>query len=226
MSSLEQLKQTFFDECSEALQQIELGLPDIQEGAASEDTINAVFRSVHSVKGGAGIFGFEGLVSFAHVFETVLDSMRSGKLIATHDIVDTLLQANDVLSDLIAMSRSGEAIPADYGSECRAALEQILQKNSSGEQSEDDSSAAPADFEGLDFIPVTMEQMGSDDEPSERDYRIVFRPHPELLKKANEPLYILRELRKLGTLDLEVETDRLPGSGRTGSRSTLSRLDR
>ncbi len=211
MSSLEQLKQTFFDECSEALQQIELGLPDIQEGAASEDTINAVFRSVHSVKGGAGIFGFEGLVSFAHVFETVLDSMRSGKLIATHDIVDTLLQANDVLSDLIAMSRSGEAIPADYGSECRAALEQILQKNSSGEQSEDDSSAALADFEGLDFVPVTMEQMGSDDEPSERDYRIVFRPHPELLKKANEPLYILRELRKLGTLDLEVETDRLPG---------------
>ena len=211
MSSLEQLKQTFFDECSEALQQIELGLPDIQEGAASEDTINAVFRSVHSVKGGAGIFGFEGLVSFAHVFETVLDSMRSGKLIATHDIVDTLLQANDVLSDLIAMSRSGEAIPADYGSECRAALEQILQKNSNGEQSDDDSSAAPADFEGLDFVPVTMEQMGSDDEPSERDYRIVFRPHPELLKKANEPLYILRELRKLGTLDLEVETDRLPG---------------
>ena len=210
MSSLEQLKQTFFDECSEALQQIELGLPDIQEGAASEDTINAVFRSVHSVKGGAGIFGFEGLVSFAHVFETVLDSMRSGKLIATHDIVDTLLQANDVLSDLIAMSRSGEAIPADYGSECRTALEQILQKNSSGEQSEDDLSAAPADFEGLDFVPVTMEQMGSDDEPSERDYRIVFRPHPELLKKANEPLYILRELRKLGTLDLEVETDRLP----------------
>ena len=210
MSSLEQLKQTFFEECSEALQQIELGLPDIQEGAASEDTINAVFRSVHSVKGGAGIFGFDGLVSFAHVFETVLDSMRSGKLIATHDIVDTLLQANDVLSDLIAMSRSGEAIPADYGSECRTALEQILQKNSNGEQSGDDSSAAPADFEGLDFVPVTMEQMGSDDEPSERDYRIVFRPHPELLKKANEPLYILRELRKLGTLDLEVETDRLP----------------
>ena len=80
MASLDQLKGTFFDECSEALQQIELGLSDLREGTASDDTINAVFRSVHSVKGGAGIFGFDNLVKFAHVFETVLDAMRSGKL--------------------------------------------------------------------------------------------------------------------------------------------------
>ena len=156
MGSLDQLKQTFFDECSEALQQIENGLPDIRDGAGSEDTINAVFRSVHSVKGGAGIFGFEDLVKFAHVFETVLDEMRSGKLAATRgNCRFVLLQANDVLTDLIAMSRTGEAIPPDYGSECRAALEQILRANSNGEQSEDsDASAAPADFDDLDFVPV------------------------------------------------------------------------
>ena len=62
MASLDQLKGTFFDECSEALQQIELGLSDLREGTASDDTINALFRSVHSVKGGAGIFGFDNLV--------------------------------------------------------------------------------------------------------------------------------------------------------------------
>src|ERR1700731_4386568 len=143
MSSLDQLKQTFFDECSEALQQIESGLTDIREGHGTDDTINAVFRSVHSVKGGAGIFGFDDLVKFAHVFETVLDAMRSGKLASSQDIVNTLLQANDVLSDLIGMSRSGEAIPAEYGSECRASLERILQANASGEEWGDGGSAAP-----------------------------------------------------------------------------------
>jgi two-component system, chemotaxis family, sensor kinase CheA len=210
MSSLDQLKQTFFDECSEALQQIELGLTDIRDDAGSEDTINAVFRSVHSVKGGAGIFGFEDLVKFAHVFETVLDAMRSGKLAATPDIVDTLLQANDVLSDLVSMSRSGESIPQDFGLECRMALEQILQANSDGEPT-GDNSPAPADFEGLDFVPIRAENFDSvEDENTEREYKIVFRPKPDLLRKANEPLYILRELRKLGTLDLVVETDRLP----------------
>ncbi|MGA7431081.1 MAG: Hpt domain-containing protein, partial [Xanthobacteraceae bacterium] len=219
MSSLDQLKQTFFDECSEALQQIELGLPDIRDGSGSEDTINAVFRGVHSVKGGAGIFGFEDLVRFAHVFETVLDEMRSGRLAATQEIVDTLLQANDVLTDLISMSRSSESIPPDFGSECRAALQQILHANSGGEGIGDDS-AAPADFEGIDFTPVQVdfdevpaEQGGTEEGASvsgEHEYKIVFRPKPELLKKANEPLYIIRELKKLGTLDLVAETDRLP----------------
>jgi two-component system, chemotaxis family, sensor kinase CheA len=211
MASLDQLKLTFFDECSEALQQIEIGLPEIAEEADAADTINAVFRSVHSVKGGAGIFGFEDLVKFAHVFETVLDAMRGGKLVATRDIVDTLLQANDVLSDLIAMSRSGEAVPPDFGAGCRAALEQLIEKNSCGEDFGDDGEPAPADFEGLDFVPVRAEGFESSDaESGEQEYRIVFRPRAEMLMKANEPLYILRELRRLGTLDLIVETNRLP----------------
>jgi two-component system, chemotaxis family, sensor kinase CheA len=211
MASLDQLKGTFFDECSEALQQIELGLSDLREGTASDDTINAVFRSVHSVKGGAGIFGFDDLVKFAHVFETVLDAMRGGKLPSSQDIIDTLLQANDVLSDLIGMSRSGEAIPADYGAECRAGLERILQANSSGDDWGDDGSAAAADFDDLDFVPVRAEQFEAVDGPAvEQEYRIVFRPKPEMLNKANEPLYILRELRRLGELALSVETERLP----------------
>jgi two-component system, chemotaxis family, sensor kinase CheA len=211
MASLDQLKSTFFDECSEALQQIEFGLSDLREGAASDDTINAVFRSVHSVKGGAGIFGFDDLVKFAHVLETVLDAMRSGKLASSQEIVDTLLQANDVLSDLIGMSRSGETIPAEYGSECRAALERILQANLPDQGWGDDSAAAPADFEGLDFVPVPIEELaGADQQPSEQEYRIAFRPKADLLKKANEPLYILRELRKLGTLELKAEIERLP----------------
>jgi two-component system, chemotaxis family, sensor kinase CheA len=207
MSSLDQLKLTFFDECSEALQQMEAGLTEMQDGISTDDTINAIFRSVHSVKGGAGIFGFEGLVNFAHVLETVLDTMRNGKLTATHDIMDVLLQANDVLSDLITMSRSGEAIPPNHGSECRAALERLI----GVEPSDNDDSPAPADFEGLDFMPVRVDDFDSPDAGDGlHTFGIVFRPKPEMLRKANEPLYIVRELRKLGELELVAEIDALP----------------
>jgi len=208
MASLDQLKLTFFDECSEALQQIEAGLTEMQDGISTDDTINAIFRSVHSVKGGAGIFGFEDLVNFAHVFETVLDTMRNGKLAATHEIMDVLLQANDILSDLITMSRSGEAIPPNHGSECRAALEQLI----GVKPAEDDGdSPAPADFEDLDFTPVRADEFDVPESgDGRRTFGIVFRPRPEMLRKANEPLYILRELRKLGELDLVAETDTLP----------------
>lgn len=212
MSSLDQLKQTFFEECSEALQQIESGLTDIREGHGSDDTINAVFRSVHSVKGGAGIFGFEGLISFAHIFETVLDAMRSGKLGATPEIVDVLLPANDVLSDLIAMTRAGEAIPPGHGAESRAALERILGRESGGAGAAEDEAPAE-DFADLDFMPVRADAFDAPADggaAAQQAYAIVFRPNADMLRRANEPLYILRELRKLGTLDLVAETDRLP----------------
>ena len=132
MASLDQLKQTFFEECNEALQQIEAGLTEIREGHPSDDTVNAVFRAVHSVKGGAGIFGFEALVGFAHVFETLLDGVRRGSLTATPETIDVLLSASDVLSDLVQMSQAGEAVPSGFGSECRAALEHIIEQDGQG----------------------------------------------------------------------------------------------
>ena len=222
MTSLDQLKVTFFDECSEALQQIEAGLTDIRQGHSSDDTINAVFRAVHSVKGGAGIFGFEALVEFAHVFETVLDGVRRGSLTATPETIDVMLAASDVLSDLVQMSRSGEFITPDFGGENRAALEQIIRSDQTGGGAAgDDNSPAPAEFEGLDFKPVPVDgfdftPVPVDDDSATagadmmRSYTITFRPNADMLKKANEPLYIIRELRKLGELDLIAETDSLP----------------
>ena len=211
MASLDQLKLTFFEECGELLQQTEVGLTDLKEGHNTDDAVNAVFRAVHSVKGGAGIFGFEALVEFAHVFETVLDSVRQGSTATTADTLDVLLAASDVLSDLVQLSRSGETITPGFGSECRAALQQLIDHNNGGASPQDDNSPAPADFEGLDFTPVRADQF---DSPSGAEgvqsYQIAFRPKPEMLKKANEPLYILRELRKLGELDLVAATENLP----------------
>src|SRR5215472_8889001 len=206
MVALDQLKRTFFDECSELLQQIEAGLTDIREGQSTDDTINAVFRGVHSVKGGAGMFGFDALVEFAHVFETVLDCIRRGSLAAEPDVVDVLLVASDLLSDLVQMSRSGETIAPGSVSECRKSLERLIE----GDKVDDPTTAADssAEFDGIDFTPVRAEAFDSSD--GIRSYTITFRPKPEMLKKANEPLYIVRELRKLGELDLIAETDALP----------------
>ena len=217
MASLDDLKKTFFDECDEAMQQIELGLTDIRSGQGNDETINAVFRGVHSVKGGAGIFGFEKLVGFAHVFETVLDGLRNGSLTATSENLDVLLTASDVLTDLVSMSRSGQAAAPGFGGECRAALEQIIEQGGAG--GGDGDGPAPAEFDGLDFVPVCVDMDAPDDAPADvaaplgnglNRFTITFKPKPEMLKKANEPLYLLRELRKLGELELVCETGLLP----------------
>ncbi len=64
---MESIKQTFFQECEEQLSELESGLLAIEDGNHHPEIINAVFRAVHSIKGGAAAFGYDELVEFVHV---------------------------------------------------------------------------------------------------------------------------------------------------------------
>ena len=107
---LAQLRQTFFEECDEQLAELETGLLQMQDGATDSETVNAVFRAVHSVKGGAGAFKLTTLVSFAHVFETALDEIRSDRLEAGPALMKAMLRASDVLADLVSAARNGDDV--------------------------------------------------------------------------------------------------------------------
>jgi two-component system, chemotaxis family, sensor kinase CheA len=205
MANWDDLKQTFFEETNEGLQALDAGLTDLRDGAESEDTVNAVFRAIHSVKGGAGVFGFEALVNFAHVFETVLDSLRHGTLSPTSETLDVLFCASDVLADFVGMARADEAVPPGFGNECKASLELLI---GHGEEGGDDGKEDD-DFV-IDFTPVRIDE----DEPAvevaaEHSFSISFRPKSAMLA-TQDPLFLLQELRALGTLELAAQTDGLP----------------
>ncbi len=207
MASLDDLRRTFFDECGELLQDVEASLTQIDEGSGSEDTIHALFRAVHSIKGGAGIFGFDVLVSYAHVFETVLDAMRHGTLTVGPDVTGVLFTAGDTLADLVTMAKSGDAVPEGYGAESRRALQQLLGQDGDG----DDMSGAPAaDFDDIAFVPVRIDDFdGPAAEP--RSYSVVFRPKAEMLKNGHDPLALIGSLRGLGELELVADVAVMPG---------------
>ncbi len=105
MDELEAIKVTFFQECEELLADLEGGLLAMQEGSGDIETVNAVFRAVHSIKGGAGAFGLEPLVRFAHVFETLLDAVRSNEVPNTIELAAVMLRASDVLADHVSAAR-------------------------------------------------------------------------------------------------------------------------
>src|SRR5690606_13286088 len=94
----------------ELLTDAEQGLLAMETGEADDETINAVFRPGHSLKGGAGAFGLEDLIRFAHVFETVMDELRSGKMVLPDEVAKTLLRAVDVLADHVAAARDGGSV--------------------------------------------------------------------------------------------------------------------
>lgn len=107
MDELEEIKITFFQECDELLGDLEAGLLNIEGGNTDPELVNAVFRAVHSVKGGAGAFGLDALVRYAHVFETLLDRVRSGKTDLGPDLLKVLLRSADVLADHVAAAKVG-----------------------------------------------------------------------------------------------------------------------
>ena len=74
------IQDTFFEECEELLEATDEGLTAIEGGDHDPEVVNAIFRAVHSIKGGAGAFGLDDLVAFAHRFETVFDEVRSNRL--------------------------------------------------------------------------------------------------------------------------------------------------
>lgn len=128
MDPLAELKQTFFQECEELLGALEQKLQALDEGSSDPEDVNAAFRAIHSIKGGAGAFGCTDLVGFAHVFEAALDHLRSGR-VALEDAPFTLfLRCSDAVADLVAAARNDETAPVRP--DLLAALEQVGQAKS------------------------------------------------------------------------------------------------
>lgn len=123
MDPLAELKQTFFQECEELLGALELRLQALDEGSTDPEDVNAAFRAIHSIKGGAGAFGCTELVSFAHVFEASLDHLRSGRVALVDAPFALFLRCSDAVADLVNAARNDE--PARARPDLLEALEQV-----------------------------------------------------------------------------------------------------
>jgi two-component system chemotaxis sensor kinase CheA len=125
MDPLAELKQTFFQECEELLGALEQKLQALDEGSTDSEDVNAAFRAIHSIKGGAGAFGCTELVAFAHVFEASLDHLRSGRVAIEDAPFSLFLRCSDAVADLVAAARNDE--PATQRPDLLQALEQVGQ---------------------------------------------------------------------------------------------------
>lgn len=190
----EQFRQTFFEECTEILGELEGRLTRSRSEALDSEGLNAVFRAAHSIKAGAGAFGYTELVKFTHVFEALLDQLRSGRMEQTERVAGVLIRAGDVVAALVACAQERRAVPPGYGAEVAAELEGLL----SGKSGPTAATAAPVAAAG---------QGTPTGDTGARVYRIRFRPFASLYANANEPLLLIRELKRLGTLTVACQSD-------------------
>ncbi len=198
MSELDDFKATYFDECSELLSELEEQFAAIEEGDREADRLNAVFRAIHSIKGGAGAFGFSGLVGFAHDFETLLDYVRNGKVEMTDEVVALCIRANDIVADFVAAARNGEELASDYGEEEKARFVALCRGEEPTELGADERADGGVRHR-LHAGGGQCRAAGAG-RKSRAGWLIRFAPHSELYARANDPLLLFRELDELGDI--------------------------
>lgn len=225
-----EIRASFFIECEELLEALQDGLQAIDDGADDSETINVVFRAVHSIKGGAGAFGLETLVRFAHRFETVLDEVRAGRVKVEAEALKVFFRAVDHLSDLVRASRDGVDLPVAEMDLPFDALDAFLGDKTfedkpdeeiefqplglaldlgSAEGAVGDEAAGDSSFPTLDelpsppFLDATVDDLAI-------PYTIVFAPNAELFDTGNEPALLLRNLGTLGEMSVFCDATALP----------------
>jgi two-component system chemotaxis sensor kinase CheA len=102
---------TFFAEAAELLREMETDLLACTAAAPSADDVNRIFRAAHTLKGSAGLFGFDSIVAFVHEVEALLDRVRLGKAVLDSPLASALLECKDHIEKLLSLASNGNAPP-------------------------------------------------------------------------------------------------------------------
>ncbi|WP_338885215.1 chemotaxis protein CheA [Xenorhabdus sp. TH1] len=135
--------QTFFDEADELLADMEQHLLLLDADEPDHEQLNAIFRSAHSIKGGAATFGFTKLQQTTHVLENLLDSARRDEIRLTIDIINLFLEAKDIMQQQLDAYKSSQEPDEDTFNYICETLRQLALELQQGQQQEEFLASTP-----------------------------------------------------------------------------------
>lgn len=192
---LKEIYDIFFEESAEGLEVMETGLLSLDFGAADLDTINDIFRAAHSIKGGAGTFGFMEVSSFTHGVETIMDQMRDGKRDVTEENVQLLLESVDFIGTMLEGIKNDEPDKPEQRKPLEDRIHALLA----------DSGEAPAAPSQEADQPKPAAATGQ-----KKTWKISFAPNTEILRTGNDPVLLFKELKALGDLTVKPKISNIP----------------
>ncbi|KKC33299.1 chemotaxis protein CheA [Devosia psychrophila] len=187
--------ETFRQEARELLEQLELGLLDLEQNPANDDLINSTFRALHTIKGSGAMFGFTAVAAFVHEFETAFDQVRKGQSPATPALIGVALDAKDHIHKLIEEPDA----PQTGGQAILEALRIVIAGGTGADIVLDEAPAPAASI--AEAAPVAT---------GEQRWRIRFRLPGDSLVYGTNPLLLLDEIRALGPCTVVALTDTIP----------------
>lgn len=188
---LSQFIPSFLEESFEGLELMESSLLNLEQG--DDETINSIFRAAHSIKGGAGTFGFEQVTEFTHLVETLLDEMRDGRREIAQSDIELLLDSVDCMRLLIEAIRDEVECEQEKIDETSKLLSIAL--NEGGEEIAEAKTAETNEVESNNSMNTWL---------------IDFIPEHHLVQTGNDPLLLFSALAELGDLTISAICKELP----------------
>jgi two-component system chemotaxis sensor kinase CheA len=190
---LSQFIPSFLEESFEGLELMESSLLNLEQG--DDETINSIFRAAHSIKGGAGTFGFNKVTEFTHLVETILDEMRDGRRNIEQNDIELLLKSVDCMRMLIEAIRDESECDSEKIAETFAMLEATL---ASGESEPSEAIALSISEE----VAQTNEELIT--------WQIKFIPEHHLVQTGNDPMLLFIALADLGEVSVIANAKDVP----------------
>lgn len=188
-------------EARELLVAMEAALLQIENDGPSKESINAIFRAAHTIKGSAGLFAFDSIVNFTHVLENVLDKVRNSVLALDDAMMSLLLDCGDYIGSLVdAIEQLTESEDPDPVR--RAELETALNQHLSGIVDATVVAAAAPPAAVKEGTTAAIEPVSAEDETTVANpcWHLSLRFSHDVLKDGLDPLSFLRYLTTLGEI--------------------------
>lgn len=190
--AMDELVKVFMEESEDEIRELESGLIRLEEECEDEDTINRVFRAAHTIKGSAGLVGFENVSNYTHTIENILDRIRKKDLTITKKLISTLLSSVDFLKKMIAAGSEGEEIDKNEIEQSTQLLKRFL-----------GVAKTPAD--SLEAQVKAKDMIG------EKVLSITMKFRPDILATGQDPIMLIQELKDIGeVIESRVYTDSIP----------------
>ncbi len=196
---LEQISSVFLEEANELLDNLEEQLLTLEENPGDMETIGAVFRAMHTIKGSSAMFGFNAISEFTHEAESAMDQVRNGIVPVTNELIDLMLKSRDHIRFML-----------DAGQDITPEITQTSQTlilafktyvaTHGGTNSKDENSI-PQNHPSQE--PPKKEENSS-------TYRIKFRPSKKIMQNGTRPELLVKELSEMGNASVVAFYDELP----------------
>jgi len=201
---MDEIFSVFAQEAREQLTAMEDGLLQMEQGNQDADTLNAIFRAAHTIKGASGVVEINHIESFTHILENLLDRLRNGEIALSSEIITALLKGCDHIGDLLDRVDQGRMDEDPALKQSGEATAEILRAFTSGAPSGDGKSGM------VEASVGTVERAGGDTAISDC-WHISIRFGRDVLRMGMEPLAFLRYLLNLGEIvHLTTLCDALP----------------